>query len=358
MERHFSPKDQKVIVRYLNFLKYNPKEIYEIISAACGLHVADYQIVKEWLEKLQSGGKIDDDEEDCSPEREPINRELNETKGSSDHAAIARVSELISRDKRIPLEKIMELSLLSEEEAYEIVHDNLGLKKICERWVPRLWTPEQRSYRVEVSRQLLDRSDNEGDDFLNSIIIGDDSFIQYYTPTNAPKNLGSQKLKYIPEVDQTAVGFIIFYDCQGIILFKQVPEHTVVNSEYYAHFLRNELLPAIKEKRKDVDISKLCLIHGNSPTHNSLLTQKALDDIDLYPLPHPPSSPDMEPYDYFLFNYLRGQLKDKQFNSDNDIYNALKSILENLDSEQYGNSIRKLVERWESIIDSRGLYVY
>ena len=50
----------------------------------------------------------------------------------------------------------------------------LGFRKVCARWVPRKLSDEMKAERVRISRDLLERCEKEGEDFLK-VITGDET---------------------------------------------------------------------------------------------------------------------------------------------------------------------------------------
>ena len=61
---------------------------------------------------------------------------------------------------------------ISHGSAYDIIHNRLGFRKICARWVPKELTEEQKNSHVAICQRLLDRHANEGEAFLTRIVTG------------------------------------------------------------------------------------------------------------------------------------------------------------------------------------------
>lgn len=364
MEPSFNAKDQKVLVKFLHFMRNDPTEIHRLLTAACGeMNAADYKIVKGWVRELDQGN--DENEDEVAPEGPNGIPVTVLPPDPTDPAMVQRVEYLITNDRRISVDRIAEMAQITKATALNCLTNVLGLKKVCERWVPRLWTPEQRAFRVVVAKELLDRYDQEGDDFLKRIIVGDETFIQYYTPDKLPTHTaphrrlskGIAEERYKPNVEPIACTFIFFFDCHGLLCVHQAPQGTTVNAEYYANFIRNELAPAVRRKRRGANISEYLLLHDNTPVHNALETQRVLKELKVEALPHAPASPDMEPVEYFLINYVNSHLRGTPFNNALAIGSTISHHLVTLSENNYQNAFKTLVGRWEHIIDSRGLYV-
>jgi histone-lysine N-methyltransferase SETMAR len=60
-------------------------------------------------------------------------------------------------DRRMKLREIAETINISKERVGYILHEELGMKKLCARWVPRMLTADQKRTRMKVSKQCLER---------------------------------------------------------------------------------------------------------------------------------------------------------------------------------------------------------
>ncbi|UYV60364.1 UBE3A [Cordylochernes scorpioides] len=71
---------------------------------------------------------------------------------------------------------------------------------------------------------------------------------------------------------------------------------------------------------------------------------------------HPAYIPDLVPSDYFLFGLLKKELKEKRFDSDEDVQKVAQDFLHTLPKSAYKEGIYKLPERWRRCIESQGDY--
>ena len=70
--------------------------------------------------------------------------------------------------------KFLRLGISKERVGY-ILHEELDIKKICARWVPRLLTADQKRTRME-------RFNKNKTDFVRRFITMDETWIHHYTP--------------------------------------------------------------------------------------------------------------------------------------------------------------------------------
>nr|CAI5841024.1 unnamed protein product [Callosobruchus analis] len=73
--------------------------------------------------------------------------------------------------------------------------EELGYRKVCARWVPRLLTAEQKLNRLQVCERLLARFREEGDPFLTHIITCDETWVHHYTPESKQASMDWREKK-------------------------------------------------------------------------------------------------------------------------------------------------------------------
>ena len=87
---------------------------------------------------------------------------------------IQLVNKVVRRDRRLTIRMMAEELEMSKESVRTILVENLGMKKICARMVPKLLSDEQKSRRMEVCEEILQHLE-ETQDFLSNVITGDES---------------------------------------------------------------------------------------------------------------------------------------------------------------------------------------
>ena len=92
------------------------------------------------------------------------------------------VEKLVMDDRRI---KVMEIAVamgISKGSVETILHDKLGLSKVCARWVPRMLSAVQRADRVDMSRANLDLFNGDPEEFCLRVVTGDETWLHHYDP--------------------------------------------------------------------------------------------------------------------------------------------------------------------------------
>jgi len=111
---------------------------------------------------------------------------------------------------------------------YRIVTEELDMRKVCGKLVPKVLTDEQKAQRVNVCEEMVQRLE-EDPKFFDRVVTGDETWVFEYDPE--PKRQSSewhtsQSLK--PEEARMAKSkvksmLIVFFDAKGMIHSEFVP---------------------------------------------------------------------------------------------------------------------------------------
>ena len=101
---------------------------------------------------------------------------------------VATVKKLIEEDARYTVQEIEELSGIHSSSVLKILHERLGLRKICACWVPHLLTDEQKQSWVRLALQVIEKYDKCDPCHLEEIVTGDETWIYHFQPDSKAKN--------------------------------------------------------------------------------------------------------------------------------------------------------------------------
>ena len=89
-------------------------------------------------------------------------------------------------------------------------------------------------------------------------------------------------------------------------------------------------------------LTKGVLFHqDNAPEHKSVIAMAAVRDCGFELVDHPTYSPDLAPFDYFLFPNMKTHLAGKQYQTDEVIF-ADEDFFEDQDKSFYTTAIQVL----------------
>jgi transposase len=106
---------------------------------------------------------------------------------------------------------------------------------------------------------------------------------------------------------------IAFFDAEGLVHHEFLPQRQTMNQTVYITVMQR-LQDAVRRKRPHKWSSSTWLLHhDNAPCHVTLSVREFLAKHSIPVVPHPPYSPDLAPYYFFLFPRLKSTLKGKRF---------------------------------------------
>ena len=143
------------------------------------------------------------------------------------------------------------------------------------------------------------------------------------------------------------VMLICFFDSRGILHHEYAPEDQAINKEYYQQVLRR-LREALQRKQPDMWAAKnFQLHHDNAPAHSAHVIHAFLAKNSMSLVRQAPYSSDLAPCDFWLFPKLKTILKDRRFQSRENIMKKSTEKLGSIPEEEYKRCFEKRQKRWE-----------
>lgn len=273
------------------------------------------------------------------------------------------VDEKIREDRRFTISTLaLEFPNVGRTTLHKIVSENLQFHKLCARWVPRLLTEEHKMKRMACALDFLDRYHKEGDQFLENIVTGDETWVSHMTPESKRQSMewrhttSPVRVKAKQTISTRKVMATVFWDRHGVLLVEFMQQGTTINAAAYCATL-TKLRRAIQNKRRGLLTSGVLLLHDNARPHSSIHTQNLIRSFGWEQIDHPPYSPDLAPSDFHLFRYLKEFLGGKRFATDDEVKEAVKDWLSSQAADVYDLGIQKLVERYDKCLNKYGNYV-
>ena len=210
--------------------------------------------------------------------------------------------EVLSSDRRLSIQAIADTLNLSTFTVHEIMTEDLQMRKVCAKLVPKVLTEVQKEVRVSRSEELLEliRKDSG---FLNSTLTWDESWTFEYDPESkrqssdwhtqsSPKPKKARMSK-----SRIKTKLIVFIDVRGTVHFEFVPQGQTANAALYLEVLKR-LKRRVARVGPDIkDVFKLH--HDNAPSHTAFNVTTYLTQGKTPVVPQPPCSPDLVPCDFF-----------------------------------------------------------
>ena len=144
----------------------------------------------------------------------------------------------------------------------------------CAKMVPKLLSEDQKQQRVTVSQDIIEYLEDDPD-LLGRVITGGESWIFEYDPETkrqsrqwkSPASPRPRKARM--SKSKVMVMLIAFFNINGIVHFKFLPQGQTVNQYVYKEILRR-LVRSVRDKRRDLwENNTWVLHHDNTPAHSA-----------------------------------------------------------------------------------------
>ena len=265
-------------------------------------------------------------------------------------------------DRRVTERYIASTVGISQERVHSILTEDLEMRKLSARWVPRLLTVDQKRTRRTLSRTNLNLFEEDPAKFLKRFVTMDETWVHHFTPEakqqskqwNHPGSPPPKKAKTVPPAGNVMAS--VFWDVDGILLIDYLQKGQTINGTYYASLL-TQLREKIKIQRRG-KLHKCVLFHqDNAPVHKSVIAMAAIHDCGFKLIGHPPYSPDLAPSDFHLFPKLKTAISGAHFQSDDDVIHAVDDFLNGQEKDFFKSGIEALKHRWQKCTDTEGDYI-
>jgi len=168
------------------------------------------------------------------------------------------------QDRRITLDDLCILvPELSQSTIGRTLTEKLEYRKVCTRWVPRMLTKDHQRQRTDSSRKFLRRYAHENDNFLDSIVTGDETWAFHFTPetkqqsrewrhSSLPKPRKFKRTQSASKVMAT-----VFWDRKGVLLVDFMAHGTTINADRYCETLKKTQPGDSEPEKRNADQGRM-----------------------------------------------------------------------------------------------------
>ncbi|GBN35367.1 hypothetical protein AVEN_205533-1 [Araneus ventricosus] len=167
------PADCEVrsVERFLNAKNVKPAEILRQLVEIYGGNVMPDEMVRKWVRQFNDG-RTNVHDEARSGRHSVVNGGL-----------VVKVNEKIRENRRFTIRILFDdFPQISKTVLHEIVTNRLNYRKLCSRWVPKMLTDEHKTKGFSSALTFLTRYSEEGNEFRNKIVTGDETWVCHVTP--------------------------------------------------------------------------------------------------------------------------------------------------------------------------------
>ncbi|KAF7266620.1 hypothetical protein GWI33_020120 [Rhynchophorus ferrugineus] len=95
---------------------------------------------------------------------------------------IKNIHKMILNDRKLKLNEIENTLKISTERVRHIIHEYLGMRKLCPKWVPHEFTFEQKQRQVDDSELCLKMIKRNKLEFMHRYVTMDETWLHHFTP--------------------------------------------------------------------------------------------------------------------------------------------------------------------------------
>jgi len=277
---------------------------------------------------------------------------------------LQEIEEEIRENRRVTIRDLRYIiPEVSKATIHEAVTEKLGYRKLCASKVPKILTVDHKTKRMGSALKILARYAQEGDEFLESIVTGDETFVFYHTSESKQQSLqwrhthSPRTKKFKTSISVKKIKASVFWDRKGILLVDlHLPSGATINAAAYCDTLTRVRL-AIPKKWRGMLSRGVCLLHDNERPHSAHVTTAILEKFKWDVLDHLPYSPDLATSDFHLFLHLKKHLTGKKFDDDDEVQEEDMTWFKAQAANFYESGIQKLFPRLNKCLDNASDYV-
>jgi len=160
-----------VVIKFFVKEGLMPNEIHSKFIKFYGDSSPSFSTITKWATEFKRGcTSLEDDPCEGCP-KSAVTPEI-----------IEQVHDMVLDDWWMKVRETAETRGISKECVGYILHEELDMKKLCAKRVPRLLTADQKRTHMKISEQCLECFNKNKTDFVHRFITIDEIWIHHYTP--------------------------------------------------------------------------------------------------------------------------------------------------------------------------------
>ena len=178
----------RYVIQYFHLKGLSPTNIKAELDSTLEESAPSFTTVKYWVAEFKRGRTSCEDEHRSGRPSEVAIPEM-----------VKKIHKMVLGDRRLKVRELADMVNISKSAVHRILAENLEMRKLCARWVPRLLTIEQKQRRedVELKFELL----------LHAPYSPDLAPLDYFLFPNLKKWLGGRRFTNNEEVESAVNGY-------------------------------------------------------------------------------------------------------------------------------------------------------
>ena len=164
--------EERYAIKFCFKLGKTATETYGMLQTAYGPSCMNRSSVFQWHKKFKEGRESVRDDERCGRSRKVRTSER-----------IGQINDFMHRDRRVSIETLSTQFNVSVGVVHTIIREELKMRKICAKFVPKVLREDQRERRCNDSKEMVELI-NSDPQILDALVTCDESWIYCYDPSD------------------------------------------------------------------------------------------------------------------------------------------------------------------------------
>lgn len=153
---------QRAVMRFCFHLGKSPLETVKLMNRACSEGKVNRTLVYRWFKHFREGNVS-------------LKYQQRTGRPKDGRPEVKLVSDVVNENKRVIVRSLCDTLNLSYGTVQRILTEDINMKRLCARWVPRLLNENEMGVRVRESERFIKRWRKEREAFLRRIITVDET---------------------------------------------------------------------------------------------------------------------------------------------------------------------------------------
>ena len=158
-----------MVIKFFICKGLNATDIGKELDSVCKNDAPSYRTVAKWIAEFKEPERAFGD-----------SRRTGRPSTITTDENIKAAERIVMRDRQISVRRLAYELAIPTTTVYEIISNQLGMKKVSIRWILKLFTPIQCANRVDCYQELLQESKVNPDNYFYRIVTGNETRVYYY----------------------------------------------------------------------------------------------------------------------------------------------------------------------------------
>jgi hypothetical protein len=210
---------------------------------------------------------------------------------------------------------LAEVLAVSQATVLNRLHNSLGTKNVHVRWVPHQLTSELQATRLAKCRELLPIFEALKKNHFRKVVTGDENWFYLQTEHSTQWSVCRDDVatQTNPTIGTPKFMLTVMWGIKAFHVVDLMTSQNQFNLQYFVEHIRVPLVQEIFPHGRNRHALRLHLHLDNCLVHFSTVAEQFCNANDILRIPHPPSSLDLAPSDFWLFGRIQTALAGAKF---------------------------------------------